>query len=84
MTAHWIDEDFKLHSCTLGCWLHQGSSSNAEDLRDGFVTNLFKDCNFDLRKENIVACVTDTTGNMSKFGRLLEDMGVRVSVMSFV
>jgi hypothetical protein len=25
---------------------------------------------------NIVACVTDTTGNMSKFGRLLEDLGV--------
>jgi hypothetical protein len=25
---------------------------------------------------NIVTCVTDTTGNMSKFGRFLEDMGV--------
>jgi hypothetical protein len=35
-----------------------------------------KDCKFDLKKVNIVACVTDTTGNMSKFGRLLEDMGV--------
>jgi hypothetical protein len=47
MTAHWIDEEFKFHSCT-----------------------------FCLRKVNIVACVTDTTGNMSKFGRLLEEMGV--------
>jgi hypothetical protein len=75
MTAHWIDEDFKLHSCTMGCWLHEGGSS-AEDLRDAFLVNLFKDCKFNLAKMNIVACVTDTTGNMSKFGRLLEDFGV--------
>ena len=75
MTAHWIDEDFKLHSCTMGCWLHEGGST-AEDLRDAFLINLFKDCQFDLKKVNMVACVTDTTGNMSKFGRLLEDMGV--------
>jgi hypothetical protein len=44
-------------------------------LRDAFLINLFKYCKFDLRKVNIVACVTDTTGNMSKFGRLLEDVG---------
>ena len=75
MTAYWIDEDFKFHSCTMGCWLHEGGST-AEDLRDAFLINLFTDCNFDLRKVNIVACVTDTTGNMSKFGRLLEEMGV--------
>ncbi len=73
--AHWIDEGFKLHSCTMGCWLHEGGST-AEDLRDAFLINLFKDCKFNLRKVNIVACVTDTTGNMSKFGRLLEGMGV--------
>jgi hypothetical protein len=75
MTGHWIDEDFKLHACTMGCWLHEGGST-AEDLRDDFLINLFKDCKFDLKKVNIVACVTDTTGNMSKFGRLLEEMGV--------
>jgi hypothetical protein len=46
-------------------------------LRDAFLINFFKDCKFDLRKVNIVvACVTDTTGDMSKFGRLLEDEGV--------
>ncbi len=75
MTAHWIDEDFKLHACTMGCWLHEGGST-AEDLREAFLINLFEDCNFDLGKVSIVACVTDTTGNMSKFGRLLEDLGV--------
>jgi hypothetical protein len=75
MTAHWIDEDFKSHSCTMGCWLHEGGST-AEDLGEAFLINLFKDCNFDLGKVNIVAGVTDTTGIMSKFGRLLEEMGV--------
>ncbi len=75
MTAHWIDEEFQLHSCTMGCFLHEGGST-AEDLKDAFFINLFKDCKFDLKKVNIVACVTDTTGNMSKFGRLLEGMGV--------
>jgi hypothetical protein len=75
MTTHWIDEDFKFHSCNMGCWLHEGGST-AEDLRQAFLINLFKDCKFDLGKVNIVACVTDTTGNMSKFGRLLEEMGV--------
>jgi len=59
----------------MGCWLHEGGSS-AEDLRDAFLINLFRDCKFDLGKVNIVACVTDTAGNMSKFGRLLEEMGV--------
>jgi hypothetical protein len=51
--------------------------STAEDLRDAFLIDLFKDCKLNLRKVNIVACFTDTTGNMSKFGRLLEGMGVR-------
>jgi hypothetical protein len=59
----------------MGYWLHEGGST-AEDLRDAFLINLFKDCKSDLRKVNIDACVTDTTGNMSKFGKLLEDMGV--------
>jgi hypothetical protein len=75
MTAHRIDEDFKFHACTMGCWLHEGGSTT-EDLRQAFLINLFKDCKFDLGKVNIVACVTDTPGNMSKFGRLLEEMGV--------
>jgi hypothetical protein len=75
MTSHWIDENSKFHSCTMGYWLH-GGGSTADDLRDAFLINLFKDCNFDLRKVNIVACVTDTTGNMSKCGMLLEEMGV--------
>jgi hypothetical protein len=75
--AYWIDEDFKLHSCTMGCcWLHEGGSST-EDLRDAFLIHLFRDdCKFDLNKMNIVACARDTTGNMNKFSRLLEDLGV--------
>ena len=75
MTAHWIDADFKLHACILGCWLHEGGST-AEDLREAFLMNLFKDCEFEPGKVNIVACVTDTTGNMAKFGTLLESMGI--------
>jgi hypothetical protein len=59
----------------MGCWLHEGGGT-AEHVRDEFLGNLFKDCNLDLRKVNIVACVTDTTGNKSKLGRLLEEMGV--------
>jgi hypothetical protein len=46
MTAHLIDEDFKFRSCTM-------------DLRDAFLINLFKDCNFDLRKVNIVAYMSE-------------------------
>jgi hypothetical protein len=49
MTAYWIDEDFKFHSCTMGCWLHEGGST-AEDLRDAFLIDLFKDCKLNLRK----------------------------------
>jgi hypothetical protein len=64
MTAHWIDEGFKFHSCTMGCWLHEGGST-VEDLRDAFLIDLFKDCNFDLRKLKVV-CVTDTTGNTNQ------------------
>jgi hypothetical protein len=65
------------NSCAKGCWLHEGVLSTAEDLRDTFLMNLFKDCNVDLRKVHIVTCVTNITGNMSKLGRLLEEtMGV--------
>jgi hypothetical protein len=42
MTAHWIDKDFKFHSCTMGCWLHEGGST-ADDLRDDKTSQgLFK------------------------------------------
>jgi hypothetical protein len=49
MTAHWIDEDFKLHSCTMGCFLHEGGST-AEDLRDAFFINLLKIASLILKK----------------------------------
>jgi hypothetical protein len=41
----------------MECWFHEGGST-AEDLRNDFLFNLFKDCNFNLKKVNIVAFVS--------------------------
>jgi hypothetical protein len=73
MTAHWIDENMKLHSLRLGCFLHQGDSE-AESLIDDFLVKLFVEAGFD--KVNIIAVVSDTTGNMNKFGKLLESLQI--------
>jgi hypothetical protein len=69
MTAHWIDKLFVQHSLMLGCFLHEGSSDSEHVLSD-FAEKLFIKCGFD--KANIISVTTDTTGNMDKFGRLLE------------
>jgi hypothetical protein len=73
MTAHWIDGDFNMHNKTLGCWLHEGNSLT-NSLRDEFLLNLFTRYRFD--KLNIVAVVSDTTGNMNKFGMKLEEQNI--------
>ena len=73
MTAHWSDKNYKMHSVVLGCFLHEGESS-AEGLVDDFAIKIFKDCGFSTL--NISAVVTDTTGNMNKFGLFLEDLEI--------
>jgi hypothetical protein len=73
MTAHWIDEHFVQHSLKLGCFLHEGSSDSEHVLSD-FAEELFMKCGFD--KANVIAVTMDTTGNMDKFGRLLEKVGI--------
>jgi hypothetical protein len=73
MTAHWIDSDFNMHNKTLGCWLHEGNSIT-NSLRDEFLLNLFTRYKFD--KLNIVAVVSDTTGNMNKFGMKLQEQNI--------
>ena len=73
MTCHWADQEFKLHSIPLGVFLHEGSS-DSESLVDDFAIKIFKDCGFgDI---NISAMVSDTTGNMNKFGQLLEALHI--------
>ena len=73
MTCHWADQNFVLHSVPLGVFLHEGSS-DSESLVDDFAIKIFKDCGFgDI---NISAMVSDTTGNMNKFGQLLEALHI--------
>jgi hypothetical protein len=73
MSAHWIDGDFNIHNKALGCWLHEGNSLG-DTLRDEFLLNLFTRYNFD--KLHIVAVVSDTTGNMNKFGMKLQELNI--------
>jgi hypothetical protein len=74
MMAHWIDNQFVQHSLKLGCFLHEGSSDSMHVLSD-FAEKLFMKCGFD--KANIISVTTDTTGNMDRFGKLLEKLGIQ-------
>ena len=73
MTCHWIDKDWKLQNVPLGCFLHEGESDN-KALLDDFAVKIFNDCGFE--NLNIVAVVSDTTGNMNKFGELMERLKI--------
>ena len=73
MTVHWIDHDWISHSIPLGCFLHTGKS-DAENLLDDFAIKIFTDCGFD--ELDVCAIVSDTTGNMNKFGELLDDLHI--------
>ena len=73
MTCHWADDNYKLHCVPLGVFLHEGSS-DSDSLVDDFAIKIFKDCGFsDL---NISAVVSDTTGNMNRFGQMLETLQI--------
>lgn len=74
ITIHWIDSDWQLHSLPLGCFLHTGDMK-AESVLDDLLQKLFVQGGL-REKINLVAVVSDTTGNMNKFGMILEEMNV--------
>ena len=69
MTAHWIGKECTLHNLQLGCWLHEGNSQSMS-LVDDFISKIFKTCK--LSDAKISCVVSDTTGNMNLFGKILE------------
>lgn len=73
MTAHFIDDDWKLHNLSLGIFLHEGGST-ANDLEKSFISLCLDKVK--LNGIKIFACTTDTTANMNSFGMKLERMGV--------
>jgi hAT family dimerisation domain. len=73
LTAHYIDDDFSMHSIDLGLYLHSGAS-NADRLEEGFLGLLFD--NLNLSGVKIFAVTTDTTANMNSFGKKLENHGI--------
>lgn len=74
ITEHWIDDEWELQALPLGCFLHEGDSKS-ESIFEDLFTKLFGDCGF-TEGLKVVAVVSDTTGNMNKFGRLLEDKDI--------
>ena len=73
MTIHWVNNLCEINNLQLGCWLHEGNSK-ATSLIDDFITKLFKKC--DLSTAKLSAVVTDTTGNMNLFGKMLEELHI--------
>ena len=76
VTAHIIDDDWKMKSFVLTCSPTNSSiGSTAEELYTD-ITEVFTD--YELDNSNISAIVTDTEPTMRKFGRLVtERNGVR-------
>lgn len=73
VTAHWIDECWKLHSCTLGCKPKDGKAQ-AEDHVQAIEDLMTK---FNLSYTKLVANVTDTEPTMVKAGRLIIANSIR-------
>ena len=72
MTASWITKNWEKKTCILGMCLHTGNTK-AEDIMDKFLEDLTK---FVQSNSSIFACTSDTTGNMNKFGTLLEESNI--------
>jgi len=68
LTAHFIDDNWKLKSAFLACRSHSGSST-AYDQRDLILTIL---TGYEIEKHSVVALVTDTESTMSSLGRIME------------
>ena len=73
MTAHFIDDNWKLNNLTLGIFLHEGGT-DADELEIEFLDLCMNSVNLNASK--IFAITTDTTGNMNSFGRKLERRGM--------
>ena len=71
MTAHWADEDFKIHRKSLGIFLHEGGSTS-EELFDKFLKLILN--KLKLSTSQLFAVTTDTASPMNKFGFMLEEM----------
>jgi len=68
VTAHYIDQGWKLKSLVLACRHHSGSAT-AEDHRH-FILDIMKE--YGIENKNVSAIVTDTENTMSSFGKLME------------
>ncbi len=69
VTAHWIDDNWKLNSITLGCKRKEGRAT-ANDHVAAVETMMGK---FSLSYKKLVANVTDTEATMIAAGRILVD-----------
>jgi zinc finger BED domain-containing protein 1 (E3 SUMO-protein ligase ZBED1) len=67
VTVHWIDGNWKLRSCALGCKHKEGKSTSEEHIRE--VEAILS--KFNLSYKNLVANVTDTEATMVAAGRIL-------------
>ena len=70
MAAHWLTSEFEMNSLPLGLFLHEGGTNNSDVYRQ-----FYDDVSRKLADESIqvFGVTTDTTGNMNKFGKFLEE-----------
>ena len=72
-TVHFLDDDWKMISMTLGIILHEGGTTS-DELVSSFIDLHFKQLKTAVAV--VFAGTTDTTANMNKFGMKLEDLGI--------
>ena len=75
ITVHWIEEDFVLRSCALGCQPKEGRSQAVDHVNDIEIAME----RFDLKYNRLIASVTDTDATMISAGRLLQDRARNVA-----
>lgn len=69
ITCHWIDDDFNIKNCALGCQPKEGRSQAVDHVND---IEVVMKC-FDLTYKRLVASVTDTDATMIAAGRELKN-----------
>ena len=73
ITMHWIDDEWKLHSVPVGCFLHEGISKSGALVEELFA-RMIDDIGFD--ELNINAVIIDFTSSLNKFGKIIEGMTI--------